>query len=43
MLRRNDLISDDDIERLDGWIEEIGMATSMLLEGVRPEDAFNES
>ena len=40
MLRRNDLISPADAERLDAWIEAISDVTAMLLDGADVETAF---
>ena len=40
MLRRNDLISPADAERLDAWIEAISDVTAMLLDGAAVETAF---
>ena len=41
MLQRNHLIGDADIERLEGWVEAIEWATSMLLGGA--DDASVEA
>ena len=40
MLRRNGLISDTDVERLDGWIETISYAAMCVLDG-DVEEAFH--
>ena len=42
MLRRNNLISRADIERLESWVETISYATMMLLDGSDVESAFAE-
>jgi hypothetical protein len=40
MLRRNKLISDDDVKKLDDWIEAISWAVFCLLDGGDAETAF---
>jgi hypothetical protein len=40
MLRRNGLISDADVMRLEAWIEQISYTTFCLLDGCDIEDAF---
>ena len=40
MLRRNNLITPADVERLESWIEAISETTSLLLEGADIEVAF---
>ena len=42
MLRRNDLISDDDVTTLRGWVDTISWATLMLLSGAGQDEAFHE-
>jgi hypothetical protein len=41
MLRRNGLISDLDVMRLEAWIEQISYTTFCLLDGCDIEDAFD--
>jgi hypothetical protein len=40
MLRRNNLIKEAQIQKLEGWIEDISYATMMLLNGSGKEVAF---
>lgn len=37
MLRRNSLISDEDVERLEHWVQTISYATAMVLDGTIDE------
>jgi hypothetical protein len=40
MLRRNDLIAKDDLQRLASWLDCISYATMMLLDGAALEEAL---
>lgn len=40
MLRRNGLITEDDQERLESWLETISYAVFVLLDGAGEEEAF---
>ena len=42
MLRRNDLIPDDDVAKLRGWIQRIEMVVEQLLMGNDPLEAYPE-
>jgi hypothetical protein len=42
MLRENNLIADEDIQRLEGWIDAIEYAVMIFLERNDPEEAFAE-
>ena len=42
MLRRNDLISDDDVDRLDEWINIIEWSSLALVEGTGPDGGIPE-
>jgi hypothetical protein len=41
MLRRNNLVSKDQIETIDAWIEDISYAVMMLMDGAGEDEAFN--
>src|SRR5262249_5416555 len=44
MLRRNRLISDDDVARLDAWVQAIQWAVSMLVDAAGdPDDALDSA
>jgi len=40
MLRSNKLIANEDVERLETWVETISYATMLLIDGADPETAF---